>query len=163
MRAVGERGGESVNAWKPASRQRPSLSAASASTLPQNWMSRCSLCSLLRQLAQQRQRIVVAGRDRQHAGAVVEGDREGALELAAQRLDLRREPRLRAPLGPQQLLAERRQRRRLALDPDTSVWPSSISQRLSSPQTWRYDSDSARAAPLIEPLSCTAASSATNG
>jgi hypothetical protein len=50
----------------------------------------------------------MARRDRDPAGAVVEGDRERALEFAAQCLDLRRKPCLRAPLGPQQLLAERR-------------------------------------------------------
>ncbi len=72
----------------------------------------------LRQRAQQGQRVVVAGRHRDHAGAGVEGDREGLLQLAAQRLDLRRQPRLRAPLGPQQLLAEGRQQRRLAFHPD---------------------------------------------
>ena len=72
----------------------------------------------LRQRAQQRQGVVVAGGHRDHAGAGVEGHREGLLELAAQRLDLRREARLRAPLGPQQLLAEGREQRGLALHPD---------------------------------------------
>ena len=45
----------------------------------------------------------------------------------------------------------------------TSGSPSSASQRLSAPQTWRYDAPSARAACWIEPCSCTACSRSNSG
>ena len=76
------------------------------------------LVALAQPAAQARQRFVVAGVQRDDASAVVKGDREGAFEFAAQRFDLRRQPRLRLAFGPQQLGAERRQPRGLALDPD---------------------------------------------
>jgi hypothetical protein len=67
-----------------------------------------------RLLAQLRQGLIVAGAHGEHVHAVVEGVSKGPLELHLQGLDLRRQPGLRAALGPQQLLAERRQRGPLA-------------------------------------------------
>ena len=69
-------------------------------------------------LAQRGQRRIVAGIKRQHMSAVVKGAGKGALDVAAQSLDLRRQPRLRLSFGPQQLLAEFRQLCALALVPD---------------------------------------------
>jgi len=63
----------------------------------------------------------VARRHLDDRGGVVEGDRERVFELAAQRCELRREPCLRLPLGPEQLGAERRQRGALALAPDEQL------------------------------------------
>ena len=67
---------------------------------------------------QQRQAVVMAGEQRQHLRLVVESHGEGALQVGVQRLDLRRQPRLRLALGPQQLVAEFGQPRGLALVPD---------------------------------------------
>ena len=71
-----------------------------------------------RVLTQRGQCIVVAGEEREHVRCVVERDREGALQVGVQRLDLRREPRLRLALGPQQLVAEFGKPCRLALVPN---------------------------------------------
>ena len=50
-------------------------------------------------IAQAWQRLVEAGGQRDHAGAVVEREREGALQFAAQRLDLRRQQGLIVATG----------------------------------------------------------------
>jgi len=71
--------------------------------------------------AQHRQRIVVAGVEREHVAAVVEGHGEGALQVGAQGFDLRGEPGLRLALGPEQLGAEFAELRRLALAPDDEL------------------------------------------
>jgi hypothetical protein len=88
-------------------------------------------------VAQQRQRFVVAGRDGDHGDARVEGEREGAFELAVQGGELRCEPGLRLPFGPEQPRAEGERRAGWPFDQTSSGWPSSPSQRFSSPQTWR--------------------------
>ena len=67
--------------------------------------------------AQRGERVVVAGVEAQHMGIAVEGDGKAARQLGAQRLDLRRQPRLRLALGPQQLVAEDRQAGRPAFLP----------------------------------------------
>ncbi len=70
------------------------------------------------EVAQQRQRQVVAGVDLEHRQGLVERQRVHALELGAQRLDVRRHPHARLPLGGEQAQRIRRQPRRLALGPD---------------------------------------------
>ena len=69
-------------------------------------------------LAQRGQRCVMAGVEHQHMGAVVKGHRQGALDVAAQGFDLRRQPGLGLPFGPQQLLAELGELGALAFFPD---------------------------------------------
>ena len=73
--------------------------------------------------AQGHQRVVVAGVERQHMRAVVEGHCEHALQVGPQRLDLRRQPRLRLALRPQQLVAKGREPRRLAFFPQHQRMP----------------------------------------
>ena len=53
-----------------------------------------------RVLAQRGQRRVMAGIEHQHVGAVVKGHGQGALDVAAQGFNLRRQARLSLSLGP---------------------------------------------------------------
>ena len=68
-------------------------------------------------LAQGRQRCIMAGVQRQHVGVVVKAAGKSPLDVAAQGLDLRRQPGLRLAFGPQQLVPEFRQTCVLALVP----------------------------------------------
>ena len=81
-------------------------------------------------LAQRRQRRVVAGIQRQDVGIVVKGTRKCALDVAAQCLDLRRQPGLRLAFSPEQLFAEFRQARALAFVPDDQGAPQRLLPRL---------------------------------
>ena len=69
-------------------------------------------------LAQRCQCSVMAGVQREHMGTLVKSGGKGAFDVAAQRFNLRRQPRLRLALGPEQLFTEFRQPRPLALVPD---------------------------------------------
>ena len=68
--------------------------------------------------AKRGQGIVVAGEQGEHMRRRIERHGEGALQVRMQGCDLRGQPRLGLPLGPQQLQAEFGQLRRLALVPD---------------------------------------------
>ncbi len=87
-------------------------------------MSRCSRPHAI--LGPRRQRIraervngvIVAGVEREHLDAVVEGLGVTALQFSAQGFDLRRQAGLRLAFGPHQLVAKVGQARVLALFPD---------------------------------------------
>ena len=70
-----------------------------------------------RVFSQQRQGVVVAGKQGQHVRAVVKGHRKDLLQPRLQGLDLRGQSGLRLSLGPQQLLAKGAQARGLATLP----------------------------------------------
>jgi hypothetical protein len=69
------------------------------------------------QVAQARQRQVVAGKDGQYMLAAVQRLRQHMLQFGTQSLDVRRQPGAGAPFGPQQAVSEGREPRRLALRP----------------------------------------------
>ena len=62
--------------------------------------------AVLAQVHQARQRVVVAGVQGQHQGAVVKHGGQCALQLGAQGFNLRGQPGLGQPFGPQQLVGK---------------------------------------------------------
>ena len=116
-----------------------------------------------RPVAEQRQGFVVAGRD-----GITSASSSKAI-AKARSSSLRND----ASCGASRACACRSAQRSFDPNGDSRAgWPlvqtrrgrpSSLSQRLSSPQTCRYDSDISRAAAEIEPLRCTASRSSSSG